>query len=310
MKNQVESLEARRLLAASITLTTVGHRIRIEGTSGDDKVEFALYKSDSAQIFFNGSLVSTFKLAKYSEVAFAGLAGNDVLIMGHVALRLYADGGDGNDAISASKGHVNDTLLGGSGNDYLYGGPGDDTLDGGGGDDGMFGEAGNDYIKVLSDNSGDDTVSGGTGIDTVDTTEYNRGVHERIGDRTPAVLTVNDFIFEDVETLLGTGYADNIANVSGRPVTVFLGGGDDIYTGGKASETVYGGAGNDEIATYGGNDLIVDQKGTNLINGGSGNDTAVVADSTVTTGLTSIEAEQTSLPTSITVINNDPLPAS
>ena len=273
MENQVESLEGRRLLAASLTLSTIGHRIRVEGTSGSDKVEFALYRSDSAQIYFNSTLVSTFKLAKYNEVSFAGLAGNDVLIMGHVGIKIYADGGDGNDAISASRRSAKDTLLGGTGNDYLYGGAGSDVLDGGGGDDGLFGEAGDDTLKVLSDNAGDDTVSGGLGTDTVDTTEYNRGVHERIGDRTPAVLTVDDFIFEDVETVLGTGFADNIANVSGRPITVFLGKGNDIYTGGSASETIFGGSGNDRIATYGGNDFIIDTAGNNDINGGVGTDT-------------------------------------
>lgn len=285
----IDSLEPRRLLAAAVVLTD-GH-IRITGTTGNDKIEFALGTHGHAQVYVDGSVALTFvRKAVTHGVSFFGDSGNDVLIMGRVPLVLFADGGDGNDAISASRGgKIADTILGSNGNDYLFGGPGNDFIDGGGGDDGLFGEAGNDTLKILSDTLGDDTVSGGLGRDTIDASDYNRGIKLRIGDRTPSVVTVDDFVFEDVETILATGYNDNISIVSGLPITVFLGKGNDIFTGGRGNDTIYGGRGNDEIATAGGDDIIIDQEGTNIINGGTGNDSAFVLDKTNTTGITGVD---------------------
>ena len=272
----IDSLESRRLFAAGVTITyQAGGVMRIDGTSGADKIEFARYGKTQAVVYVDDVLTTRINLGKtVKSVTFSGGDGNDIFIMGRVPLPCTVDGGDGNDAISANAyDSFNDRLYGNSGNDYLYGGPGKDFIDGGGGDDGMIGGGGNDYIKILSDSAGDDTVNGGTGYDTIDCTNYNRGVHLRIGDKSPPVLTVDDFVRDDVEKVLGTGYDDNIANVSGKPITVNLGFGNDIYTGGKAPETIFGGAGNDEIATYGGNDVINDTLGSNIINGGTGTDT-------------------------------------
>lgn len=288
MTEPIERLERRRLLAA--TITPIGHLLRIEGTPAADNIQFSRYKKHYAHIDVDGALAMTIDLRHYKEVSFAGGAGDDVLVMGHVPVTLYADGGDGNDAVSASStADLPDTLLGGSGNDYLYGGPGNDSIDGGAGDDGMFGDAGNDTIKVLSDSTGDDTVSGGTGIDTADFTGYTHGITVRVGDRTPGVFNVNDFVFGDVETVLGTAYADNISVTSGKPVTAFLGTGNDTFVGGKGNDTVYGGRGDDDISTAGGNDLIVDQLGTNTIDGGTGHDTAFVAAGDTASHTTSVE---------------------
>jgi Ca2+-binding RTX toxin-like protein len=63
------------------------------------------------------------------------LAGDDVVDASGLAanaIRLVADGGDGNDVLIGGAG--NDTLLGGAGDDVLIGGPGQDILDGGPGD--------------------------------------------------------------------------------------------------------------------------------------------------------------------------------
>jgi Ca2+-binding RTX toxin-like protein len=56
--------------------------------------------------------------------------GNDLVIASPLpagAIRLVADGGNGNDVLIGSRGC--DTLIGGPGNDVLIGGPGNDTLD-------------------------------------------------------------------------------------------------------------------------------------------------------------------------------------
>jgi len=271
----IDLLESRRLFAAGVTITYNHGVMRIDGTSGADKIEFARLGKTQAAVYVDDVLTTAINLGKtVKSVTFSGGDGDDIFIMGRVPLPLTADGGDGNDAISANAYQAfNDLLIGNRGNDYLYGGPGNDTLDGSGGDDGMNGGDGNDYIKVLSDNAGDDTVAGGNGYDIIDCTEYNRAVHLRIGDPRPPVLTVDDFVQRDVEDVLGTGFADNIANVSGHPLTVHLGAGNDIYTGGTAAETIYGGAGSDRIATYGGNDVIIDTEGSNIVNGGDGTDT-------------------------------------
>ncbi len=255
--------------------------LRIVGTAGNDQIDFALVSQTQAQVYDGGVAGTVIELDAVKAVSFAGLAGNDVLILGRVPLRVWAMGGDGDDAISASRAVANDSLFGGDGNDYLYAGDGDDTLVGGAGYDGMIGGRGDDYIKILSDALGDDTVGGGSsladgGIDTVDATDYTSPMSQRIGDRTPAVLTVDDFIFEDIDIFLGSTFDDNVANVSGRPMQVSLGEGNDIYTGGSADEIVDGGSGADSIFGAGGNDLFNAEDGeVDQLNGGSGIDTVI-----------------------------------
>ncbi len=271
----------QRVLLASIGLED--GVLRIVGTSGNDTIEFGLVSGNKTQVYDDGVLAQTIDLDAVRAISFAGLAGNDVLIIGRVPLRVWADGGAGDDAISASRADVSDSLFGNDGNDYLYGGGGDDTLVGGAGYDGMIGGRGSDYIKILSDGLGDDTVGGGSSlaegaIDTVDATDYPSGTTQRIGDRTPAVLTVDDFIFEDIDIFLGSRFNDNISNVSGRPMQISLGDGDDIYTGGSGNETIDGGSGADSIFGAGGNDIFNARDGEiDQLNGGSGDDT-VIAD--------------------------------
>ncbi len=60
------------------------------------------------------------------------LGGDDVVDasgLSATAIRLTANGGDGNDVLIGGAG--NDTLLGGAGDDVLIGGLGQDVLDGG-----------------------------------------------------------------------------------------------------------------------------------------------------------------------------------
>jgi Ca2+-binding RTX toxin-like protein len=270
----IDSLEPRRLLA---DISIVANKLQIVGTAGDDHIEIALLGQTQAEVYDNKVSAFTFTLADVQLLSFAGLAGDDVIIVGRVPLRCYMDGGLGKDAMSASQFPRNDTLLGREGDDYLFGGDGNDFLQGGLGDDGILGDKGDDTLRILSDALGDDTVSGGLGIDGVDATDYARGVNLAIGDRTPAPLTIDDFVFEDVELVIGTGFSDNVSVVSGRPMEVRLGRGFDIFTGGRGDDTVYGGRGEDKIATAGGSDVIYDQDSTiDNINGGSGEDTGIV----------------------------------
>ncbi|MDB5324692.1 MAG: hemolysin-type calcium-binding region protein [Phycisphaerales bacterium] len=272
----IDALESRRLFSATLAAArfdAATGKIILTGSANADIIQVAILSRTQAQVIDGGDVVLTFNLADTKVVSFAGNDGADYISMGRTPLRLYADGGDGADAISGSRsGLFDDTLLGGSANDYLFGGTGNDTLDGGGGADNLLGNDGNDTLRVLSDNTGDDSVLGGNGTDAVDCTNYNRGVTLSIGDASPGPLAVDDRIYGQVEIVLGTGFDDIISNVSGKPLTVYLGKGIDTYQGGRGMETVYGGRGNDTIRTAGGIDEIIDTEGTNDLNSGSDDD--------------------------------------
>ncbi|HEX8323264.1 MAG TPA: hypothetical protein VF595_05050 [Tepidisphaeraceae bacterium] len=275
----LEMLESRRLLAATLTSATLNNDgvVVLTGSAQGDEVQVALFSRRRAQIIDGGEVVLTFRLAAAKSLSFTGGAGSDTLSMGRVPLPLNADGGDGADSFSASRGGAfDDSLLGGSANDYLFGGPGNDRIEGGGGDDQLHGDEGNDYLIALSDSSGDDTILGGPGEDTVDFSNYNRGVTLSIGARSPGVLQIDDRVSGQVEIIRATGYSDRINNISGDALTVYLGRGFDRYTGGRAAETVYGGRGDDTIATAGAEDTIFDTEGTNTLSGGRDRDTAFV----------------------------------
>jgi Ca2+-binding RTX toxin-like protein len=271
-----DALEARRLFAATLTsarLDVDTGKVVLVGSPNADTIQVARYGRSQAQIIDGGDVVLTFNLADASVISFAGGDGADYLSMGRTPLRLYADGGNDPDAISGSRaGLFDDTLFGDSANDYLFGGTGNDTLDGGGGDDQLLGNDGNDTLRVLSDCTGDDSVLGGLGTDAVDCSNYSRGVTLRIGDASPGPLAVDDRIYGEVEVVLATGYSDNISNVSGQPLTVYLGRGFDTFQGGRASETVIGGRGDDVIRTAGGDDVLDDIEGSNTLDGGGGTD--------------------------------------
>jgi Ca2+-binding RTX toxin-like protein len=83
------------------------------------------------------------------KVILSGGDGNDTLIGGAMADRLYGEAG-------------NDVLLGRGGNDQIVGGAGDDVAGGDGGNDTVRGESGHD---LLVGNAGNDQVFGGDGND-------------------------------------------------------------------------------------------------------------------------------------------------
>jgi Ca2+-binding RTX toxin-like protein len=290
----IEKLETRRLLA---DISLVNGTLRIVGTAGNDQIDLALFGRSQFQVLDAGTVAQTFDRNAVRTVSFAGLAGDDVLIVGRVPVRTFANGGTGKDAISAAQMSMSDTLIGGDGDDYLFGGDGPDTLDGGLGYDGLLADGGNDLIRFVSDDMGDDTVSGGGGRDTADAAAYQVATIFRIGDRTPAVLTISDFIFEDVERLLGSNFSDNVNTVAGRPVQIELLGGDDIFTGGRGNDTIVGGLGRDEIAPAGGDDLVIDLGGdssADILAGGTGTNDIAVADAGDTV-LVSVENRRANL---------------
>lgn len=274
----IESLEARQLLAG-VTITVgadkAGGIIRIAGTSGDDSIQVALKGKTQFSITV-GAQTLFYDRTAIKRLTFIGGDGNDSISLGRVPLKFYAEGGNGNDSLSASNGDSSDTLFGNAGDDYLYAGPGRDTLDGGTGGDVMFGADGNDTIYALSEPSTDDTISGGEGRgDTVLFSQYAKGVRIRVGVTNAPVLSINDVVLGDVEILYGSGRADTLSNESGHSMQLLGGDGNDTLTGGSAPDSLYGGGGRDLIQGSGGDDRInaggdsADSPDT--IVGGSGN---------------------------------------
>jgi len=178
-KMDIESLEDRRLMAASIELN--GGVIEIEGTNFDDVVQVQEQQFGQIQVTMTvngaGQITKTFDPSQVNQIKFVGAngddyfvnntdisaiaygqAGNDVLIGGSNKDFLF--GGEDNDRLYGRDG--NDTVFGEAGNDVLYGGNGADTMNGGSDRDAMFGQDGNDIMKG---GSGNDQMYGGYGND-------------------------------------------------------------------------------------------------------------------------------------------------
>jgi Ca2+-binding RTX toxin-like protein len=104
----------------------------VNGTAGDDVVQV---DGDATGVQVSG-LFATVRI-KNAEAAndvltVNTLAGDDVVAASGLtadAIKLTADGGDGDDVMIGGAG--NDTFSGGAGDDVLIGGPGQDVLDGG-----------------------------------------------------------------------------------------------------------------------------------------------------------------------------------
>ncbi len=90
-------------------------------------------------------------------------AGADRLTVLDSDLPLEADGGPGNDTITASRG--DDTIAGGVGDDTIAGGDGLEVVLGEAGDDTLTGASGDDF---LFGGDGDDVITGGEGGDALD----------------------------------------------------------------------------------------------------------------------------------------------
>ena len=272
----IENLEYRRMMDTTLTASGI---LRIEGTSGNDSVSVSWVGKTAStsghaeiQVVENGT-TTDFSSTQVRRISFAGLAGNDLITLGHVAVPSYLNGGDGDDSLSASQGDVSDTLIGGDGDDYLFGGAGNDTLDGGNGGDVMMGGAGDDFIQVKSEVSTDDVAIGGPGVDTVSLATYMQGTTSIIGPTDPGVQNVTDTIYGDVERVLGSPFNDRITNLSGHAVYIDGGAGNDVILTGKGNDTIIGGPGRDSINAGPGNDTIFAKDNEiDTIIGGSGTD--------------------------------------
>ena len=135
------------------------------------------------------------------------------------------------------------TLTGGSGNDYLYGTGGKDTLNG---------NAGVDLLSPSFDND-PDVLNGGADNDIADYLSNNSGYGvkvslDNLANDGPVLLTPNDNVKSDVETLWGGPEDDLLVGTAG-PQTLNGGGGGDTLDGGIGPDVMFGGGGTDTV-TY------------------------------------------------------------
>jgi Ca2+-binding RTX toxin-like protein len=205
-------------------------------------------------------------------------------------------GTDQNDVLTGTG--RNDVFIALTGNDILRGGGGNDTFRPGNGSDTMYGEAGDDkaVIAVL-DSATPDTFDGGAGRDTIDASAASEDFFKLIAwsyDTTSELYTIRQFgdlstepdafTFTNVEVLIGSRQDDQMTlSFSPDNLTIYGGKGSDrVYTG-DGNDTVYGGVGNDEIRASSGRDrlfggagddeITIGSRSSGLADGGLGVDT-------------------------------------
>lgn len=276
-------------------------RVYVYGNGGNDRIT----GSSVADYIYGGIGDDTLKGGVGNDELY-GESGNDELYGG--AGNDLLNGGTDNDTIYGENG--DDKLYGEDGDDYLNGGAGNDWLDGGTGNDILYGGAGIDTY-VFKKGYGHDTIKSydGTNIqldkerlllqdinfeevnlelsgnnlivnvketnDQITLENYFSGGQYAIGEIVFAddkILTYSEVI-KNKFIIQGTNIKDKIilSHNSGQ-VYVYGQGEDDIITGGKVAEWLYGGDGNDYIYGNGGDDKLYGGAGDDYLDGGADND--------------------------------------
>jgi len=210
-QNLVESLEPRRLLAASFASLSSHGTLSVVGTA----------KNDTITISLKNSMI----VAKLNSVAMSFTKSS--------VKRIWADGVHGNDHIENNTA-LRSTLIGASGDDTLRGGSGDDSLDGG---------DGNDLLRP-----GDGSNSGVLDVasDTLDYRDATPGEFG-VGDdaEVPTILSV------DHDRALPARDVFRLSSVQQSYLKFFATPGDDSISAGLDLEAVFhAGAGNDLLQVH------------------------------------------------------------
>lgn len=156
------------------------------------------------------------------------------------------------DAENLTGGSAGDTLVGSGAVNTLRGGDGNDLLEALAGDDVVFGEGGDD---TLVGGAGGDEIHGGDG--TNDAVSYR--------DAASGVNVTLDGVDNDGESGEGDNLFDDIESIEGSAF------GDDL-TGSDSNNTLRGLAGGDVLDGRGGNDTLTGAEGSDSLDGGTGAD--------------------------------------
>ncbi len=221
--------------------------LTINGGSGGDSVilDASLNTSGPARFRFNG------------HIQFNGNAGFDSFdaskYIGTAAkIGVTFDGGDGDDLVQGSGG--NDTLTGAAGNDQLSGAKGNDTYR---------------FVDLSTDATDEiDTLieKGSEGTDTLDFGELTTAVVVDLNSET--LLATHAHRTIKTGGTIAAKQAPNFENVIG-------GSAGDAITGNAAGNGLSGRGGGDMIFGRGGSDTIIGGEGNDLLRGGDLSDTVI-----------------------------------
>ncbi len=257
---QIESLEKRELLAASIFYNTSTRVLSITGTAANDSAEVRLSSAGGISVRTwdsNSQDTKTFG-AGVQKIVFFGREGNDYF-RNFTNIPVEAWGGPGNDTLYGGGGH--DRLMGESGNDLIFGGAGNDKIWGGDGDDQLVGEEGDDE---LMGGSGNDSIWGGTGNDKIWGEAGNDRLMGGAGNDQISGGTGDDMLWggDGNDLLWGNEGHDQLMGDAGN----------DQLVGGSGNDRLWGGAGDDWLWGDDGNDVLYGGDGNDRLDGGAGND--------------------------------------
>jgi uncharacterized delta-60 repeat protein len=272
--NQPETGVVTRFLGAQAPApgsVLSGGTLNITGTGLADVITVNRSSDGKSLLATVNGLTTTFACSTVKGILIDTLAGDDsVSISSAITINSTIFGGEGNDTLSGGSGNDliygndgNDVLYGNAGNDTLYGGNGDDSLNGGTGNDIMYGEAGND---TLNGGLGNDSFYGGTGSNTADFSDRTDNLQLHIGFGKLGAKGENDYIANDIETLIG-GSGNDTLNAGSGYDELIAGKGNDTLISGHGGATLIGGSGNDLFETK-------NNKFDTII-GGSGDNTAI-----------------------------------
>ncbi|QTD57489.1 cadherin domain-containing protein [Parasphingorhabdus cellanae] len=190
-------------------------------------------------VFFNTGAVDVANTA-----LLGGTDGNDEGLIGSAAVANWITGGAGDDSVTG--GGLNDILNGNSGQDRLVGLVGSDVLLGGAGNDILIGGAGG----TRDGQTTGDILIGGLGLDTASYETATAGVTVSLAQDVTATGDASGDIFDSVENLTGSDFADILIGDAG----------ENELSGGQGNDTLKGASG-DDLYIFGrgdGNDTIDD----------------------------------------------------
>jgi Ca2+-binding RTX toxin-like protein len=256
---------------------------QVTGGSGDDVIATNPEPGRHGDVFSGGAGIDTYSTGgSYTQVAairLDGLANDGLECPGSNC----AGNNVGADFEIVEGSPANEFIVGDADPEVLVGGGGVDIIKGLGGNDtirnqdstrytgranGLFGGPGDDLL--FASLGAPDTFQGGGGIDTVSFAILTAGAVVTLdGAPNDGMPGMDADVADDVERIIGTGFADSITgNVS-----------DDALLGGPGPDTLFGLGGNDTLQGQGGNDDL---------NGGPGTDTCAQGGGTGT--ITACEA--------------------
>ncbi len=230
----------------------------LDGGAGDDVLSGAgandeLLGGDGDDTLIGGAGADTL----------TGGAGIDTASYADAAARVEANLQTGSGLVGDAAGDVFsgiENLIGSAFDDHLHGNGDDNVIDGGAGNDDLLGYHGDDvFISGL----GGDRHRGGDGIDLVDYSGSDAGIDVDLETEDGFGGHAEGDFLEQIEDIIGSAFADEIAGGNGTN-TLDGGAGNDLIWGGNGDDLLFGGSGDDTLEG---------ERGDDVLNGGWGNDT-------------------------------------